>query len=151
AIDQVREIIARRQRFSPSDMRAIQSFGREEFRPVIDGITIGLQILLIFVGALTLGIGVVGVMSIILVSVDERTREIGLRRALGARRSHIRTQFLCETLVLTLSGGSLGIALSFVIAKLVGTLPLLGPIFEDTSGKGDLNLQISITTVLISS
>jgi len=60
-------------------------FGREEFRPIIDGITIGLLVLLVFIGALTLGIGGVGVMNIMLVSVDERVREIGLRRALGAR------------------------------------------------------------------
>ena len=65
--------------------RAIQMFGREEFRPIIDGITIGLQVLLVLIGALTLGIGGVGVMNIMLVSVDERVREIGLRRALGAR------------------------------------------------------------------
>ena len=58
-------------------------FGREEFRPIIDGITIGLQVLLVFIGTLTLGIGGVGVANIMLVSVDERVREIGLRRALG--------------------------------------------------------------------
>ena len=77
---------AKRQRFLATDKRAIQMFGREEFRPIIDGITIGLQVLLIFIGGLTLGIGGVGVMNIMLVSVDERIREIGLRRALGARR-----------------------------------------------------------------
>jgi putative ABC transport system permease protein len=85
AMQQVRQAIAKRQRFNPTDKRAIQMFGREEFRPVIDGITIGLQVLLIFVGTLTLGIGGVGVMNIMLVSVDERIREIGLRRALGER------------------------------------------------------------------
>ena len=87
AIEQVRAAIGKRQRFAPTDKRAIQMFGREEFRPIIDGITIGLQVLLVFVGALTLGIGGVGVMNIMLVSVDERIREIGLRRALGARRA----------------------------------------------------------------
>ena len=87
-------------------------FGREEFRPIIDGITIGLQVLLMFIGTLTLGIGGVGVMNIMLVSVDERIREIGLRRALGARRGHIRLQFLAEALVLTLVGGVIGILLA---------------------------------------
>ena len=108
AIEQVRAAIGKRQRFSPTDKRAIQMFGREEFRPIIDGITIGLQVLLVFIGALTLGIGGVGVMNIMLVSVDERIREIGLRRALGARRRHIRFQFLAEALVLTLVGGASG-------------------------------------------
>ncbi|HYX70767.1 MAG TPA: ABC transporter permease, partial [Terriglobales bacterium] len=86
AMDQMRAAVATRQGWSPTDKRAIQMFGREEFRPVIDGITIGLEVLLTFIGALTLGIGGVGVMNIMLVSVDERVREIGLRRALGARK-----------------------------------------------------------------
>ena len=112
AIQQVRDAVGKRQRFSGTDTRAIQMFGREEFRPIIDGITIGLQVLLVFIGTLTLGIGGVGVANIMLVSVDERVREIGLRRALGARKRHIRLQFLAEALVLTLVGGAAGIVLS---------------------------------------
>ena len=150
AMDQVRATVAKRQRFSPTDKRAITMYGRDEFRPIIDGITIGLQVLLVFIGALTLGIGGVGVMNIMLVSVDERIREIGLRRALGARRLHIRAQFLAEALALTLMGGCIGILLSFAIAAAVGTLPLLGPLYEDTSGKGDIHLRISLATVLLS-
>ena len=151
AIAQVRAALAKRQRFSPTDERAFQSFGRESFRPIIDGLTIGLQILLVFIGTLTLGIGGVGVMNIMLVSVDERIREIGLRRALGARRRHIRLQFLAEALALTLVGGLFGIALSYAISAAVGTLPLLGPLFEDTTGKGDITLHISAMTVGLSS
>jgi putative ABC transport system permease protein len=142
--------VAERQGFSGSDEKAIQMFGREEFRPVIDGLTIGLEVLLIFIGALTLGIGGVGVMNIMLVSVDERVREFGLRRALGARKFHIQIQMLAETMVLMLIGGILGIALSYVIAASVGTLPLLGPLFEDESGKADIHLHISAMTVLLS-
>ena len=150
AMQQVRQAIGKRQRFSPSDPRAIQMYGREQFRPVIDGITIGLQVLLVFVGALTLGIGGVGVANIMLVSVDERIREIGLRRALGARRRHIRAQFLAEGLVLTLGGGVIGILLAWLVTAAVGTLPLLGPLFQDESGKGDLHLSLSPFTVLVS-
>jgi putative ABC transport system permease protein len=123
-------------------------FGREEFRPIIDGITIGLQVLLTFIGILTLGIGGVGVANIMLVSVDERVREVGLRRALGARRRHIRAQFLTEALVLTLVGGALGILLAHGIVAAMPVLPLLGPLYEDTSGKADLHLAISLSTVL---
>lgn len=148
AIQQVREAIAKRQRFSPTDTRALQMFGREEFRPIIDGITIGLQVLLMFIGTLTLGIGGVGVANIMLVSVDERVREIGLRRAIGARKRHIRMQFLVEALVLTLVGGGVGILLSYAITAVLPILPILGPLYEDTSGKGDLKLTISATTVL---
>jgi len=104
----------------------------------------------VFVGTLTLGIGGVGVANIMLVSVDERIREIGLRRALGARRQHIRAQFLAEALLLTLIGGAVGIVVAFLVAAAVGSLPLLGPIFQDSSGKGDLQLAISPFTVLVS-
>jgi putative ABC transport system permease protein len=150
AMEQVRAAIAKRQRFSPTDQRAIRMYGREQYRPVIDGITIGLQILLVFVGTLTLGIGGVGVANIMLVSVDERIREIGLRRALGARRRHIRAQFLAEALLLTLVGGAIGIVVAFLVAAAVGSLPLLGPIFQDDSGKGDLQLAISPFMILVS-
>jgi putative ABC transport system permease protein len=150
AMDQVRTVVAERQHFSPTDKRAIQMFGREEFRPVIDGITIGLEVLLTFIGILTLGIGGVGLMNIMLVSVDERIREIGLRRALGARRRHIMVQFLAEALVLTIMGGVIGMVLSYGLSAAVGTLPLLGPLYEDTSGKGDIHLTISLATVALS-
>jgi putative ABC transport system permease protein len=150
AMAQVLAAIASRQQFSPTDPKAIQMFGREEFRPIIDGLTIGLQVLLTFIGTLTLGIGGVGVMNIMLVSVDERIREIGLRRALGARKRHIKMQFLAETLLIMLLGGAIGILVSYLIAVSVGTLPLMGPLFEDDSGKADIHLKISLMTVLLS-
>jgi putative ABC transport system permease protein len=125
-------------------------FGRDEFRPIIDALTIGLQVLLAFVGTLTLGIGGVGVMNIMLVSVDERIREIGLRMALGARKRHIRLQFLAETLLIMALGGVVGVLVSYSVAALVGTLPLMGPLFEDDSGRGDIHLHISLATVLLS-
>jgi putative ABC transport system permease protein len=151
AMAQVLAAVATRQQFSPTDPKAIQMFGREEFRPIIDGLTIGLQVLLTFIGTLTLGIGGVGVMNIMLVSVDERIREIGLRRALGARKRHIKMQFLAETLLIMLLGGAIGILVSYLIAVSVGTLPLMGPLFEDDSGKADIHLKISLMTVLLSS
>src|SRR3954447_703395 len=150
AMAQVLAAVAERQNFSPTDPKAFQMFGRDEFRPIIDALTIGLQVLLTFVGTLTLGIGGVGVMNIMLVSVDERIREIGLRRALGARKRHIKLQFLAETLLIMLLGGAIGVLLSYAIAAAVGTLPLMGPLFEDESGKADIHLQISMMTVLLS-
>ena len=151
AMQQVRDVVSSRQRFSPHDKRAITMFGRQEFKPIYDGITIGIEVLLFFIGVLTLGIGGVGVMNIMLVSVEERVREIGLRRALGARRRHIRLQFLAEALALTLVAGAAGILLSVGIVAAIGTLPFLGPAYEDTTGKVDIHLQISLATLLLSS
>ena len=151
AMAQVLAAVATRQQFSPTDPKAFQMFGRDEFRPVIDALTIGLQVLLTFIGTLTLGIGGVGVMNIMLVSVDERIREIGLRRALGARKRHIKLQFLAETLLIMMAGGAIGVALSYAIAAAVGTLPLMGPLFEDHSGQADIHLRISMLTVMLSS
>jgi putative ABC transport system permease protein len=150
AMRQVRAEVAKRQRFSPTDERAIMMFGREQFRPIIDGITIGFEALFTFVGALTLGIGGVGLMNIMLVSVEERIREIGLRRALGARRWHIQLQFLAEALVITAIGGVIGIGLAYAASAAIGPLPLYGPLYEDTSGKGDIHLYISLGTVGVS-
>jgi putative ABC transport system permease protein len=150
AMRQVRAEVAKRQRFSPTDERAILMFGREQFRPIIDGITIGFEALFAFVGALTLGIGGVGLMNIMLVAVEERVREIGLRRALGARRWHIQLQFLAEALVITAIGGAIGIGLAYAASAAIGPLPLYGPVFEDTSGKGDIHLYISLGTVAVS-
>jgi putative ABC transport system permease protein len=150
AIRQVRAAVAKRQRFSPTDERALMMFGREQFRPIVDGITIGFQALFTFVGALTLAIGGVGVMNIMLVSVDERIREIGLRRALGARRAHVRWQFLAEALAITMAGGVIGLLLAYALGAAIGTLPLYGPMYEDTSGKGDIHMAISLGTVAAS-
>src|SRR5579871_6581883 len=137
AMAQVLAAVATRQNFSPTDPKAFQMFGRDEFRPVIDALTIGLQVLLTFIGALTLGIGGVGVMNIMLVS-------------LGARKRHIKLQFLAETLLIMLLGGAIGVLLSYLIAWGVGTLPLMGALFEDDSGQADIHLRISIVTVLLS-
>ena len=150
AMRQVRAEVAKRQRFSPTDERAIMMFGREQFRPIIDGITIGFEDLFTFVGALTLGIGGVGLMNIMLVAVEERIREIGLRRALGARRWQIQLQFLAEALVITAIGGAIGIGLAYAASAAIGPLPLYGPLYEDTSGKGDIHIYISLGTVGVS-
>jgi putative ABC transport system permease protein len=150
AMQQFRDAVASRQRFSPNDKRAITMFGRQQFKPIYEGITLGIEALLFFIGAMTLGIGGVGVMNIMLVSVEERVKEIGLRRALGAKRSHIRGQFLIEALVLTLAAGVIGMFLSALITSAIGTLPFLGPAYEDDSGKVDIHLKLSAVTMMLS-
>jgi len=140
---QILAALAERQHFSPTDKRAVPMDSASEYRPLYELIGYGLEFLLLFVGLLTLGIGGVGVMNIMLVTVNERVREIGLRRALGARRRHIRWQFLAEALALTMTGGLVGVLMSVGIGALIGTLPFLGPAYEDTSGKVDIHMRVS--------
>jgi len=77
----------------------------------------------------------VGVVNIMLVSVTERTARDWHPQSPRPRRRHILLQILFEGLVLTLTGGLLGFVLAALLVKLIGSLPLLGPLFEDTSGK----------------
>src|SRR5262249_52985992 len=77
------------------------------------------KIVLTFVGGLSLLVGGIGIMNVMLATVTERTREIGIRRALGAKKRHIVTQFLVETVVLSMSGGLIGVAIGILVPGLI--------------------------------
>jgi len=111
-------------------------------------ITIGLKILLAFIGTVTLGIGGIGLMNIMLVSVTQRTREIGVEKALGARQRDILFQFLAEALVITAVGGVFGILLSYAISFSVGSLTLYSAMAAHAEA-GDIRLFVSPKTVAI--
>jgi putative ABC transport system permease protein len=147
----IRTALARAHNFNVNDTRAVMIIEWNQFLSIITNVTLGLQILLTIIGTLTLSIGAVGVVNIMLVSVTERTREIGVLKALGARRRHILLQILIEGLVLTFSGGLLGFLLAAGLINMIGTLPFLGPLFEDTSGRSDIHLAISLSAVLVAS
>lgn len=107
------------------------------------GISNGLKVVLAFIGVLTLAIGGVGIMNIMFVSVTERTREIGIRKALGARRREILLQFLIEGLVITAAGGALGIAASGALVWLFSPRPFLAELFDDVTRSTDIHLVLS--------
>jgi putative ABC transport system permease protein len=147
---QMRETMARLHNCSPRDERAVRTVVFSEFERLIDTMGIALRLLLGFIGSLTLGIGGVGLANIMLVSVTQRTREIGILKAIGATRRSILGQFLLEAMTIVTVGGVLGVAAGWGLTSLLGTLPLLGPLFKDTSGAGDIHLQISTAAVLTS-
>jgi putative ABC transport system permease protein len=149
-IPDIRAVLAREHRFSARDERAVAIRDWNEFRSIVVNLGLGLNILLSLVGSLTLSIGAVGVMNIMLVSVTERTREIGVLRALGARRREVLAQILLEGLTLTAAGGLTGFVFAAALTRAIGTLPLLGPMFDDTSGQNDIHLGISVSAVLAS-
>jgi putative ABC transport system permease protein len=150
-VEDVRAALARAHNFNLKDERAVRIIEWNKFLALITSVSVGLKILLTIIGTLTLSIGAVGVVNIMLVSVTERTREIGILKALGARRSHILLQILFEGLLLTLTGGLVGFVLAAALIRSIGSLPFLGPIFQDTSGQGDIYLVVSFTAVLVSS
>ncbi|HWY21238.1 MAG TPA: ABC transporter permease [Candidatus Acidoferrum sp.] len=143
----VRNSMAFHHNFDPKDHRAIFVF--DVFADLLDlqVISTGIKILLGFIGLLTLGIGGVGLMNIMLVSVTQRTREIGVEKALGAHRWHILFQFLTEALVITALGGLLGVVLAYLVSWSVGSLTLWSA-FEENASEGDIHLYIDSATLI---
>jgi putative ABC transport system permease protein len=144
----VRRVMAIDHKFNPTDRRAILVFNLMEQVHQFELITLGLTILLGFIGTLTLGIGGVGLMNIMLVSVTQRTREIGVEKALGARRRHILFQFLAESLTITFIGGALGIILAYGVSLSVGRLTLYSAVAKNAEG-GDVSLIIAPSTLIV--
>jgi putative ABC transport system permease protein len=146
----VRSALGAMKGFDPKDKRAVEMFNVMDQVKEFSVITIALQILLTFIGTLTLGIGGVGLMNIMLVAVTQRTREIGVEKALGAQRRHIITQFLAEALVITFIGGIAGIALAYLVSWGVGSLTLYSALAKNAEA-ADIRLIISPLSVAISS
>ncbi len=142
----VKQSMAFHHSFDPKDERAIFVFDAIKDLADITIISIGIKVLLGFIGLLTLGIGGVGLMNIMLVSVTQRTREIGVEKALGALKWHILCQFLAEALAITFLGGLLGVALAYLVSWSVGSLTLWSA-FETDASEGDIHLVINMATL----
>jgi putative ABC transport system permease protein len=144
----VRSVLAGHHNFRPDDHRAVFI---ADFKQDFDEFTIvttSLKVLLAFIGALTLGIGGIGLMNIMLVSVQQRTREIGVEKALGAHKSHILLQFLAEALAITFAGGAAGIGIAYLISWGVGALPMMSA-FGDNLQAGDIHLHINLGSLMV--
>jgi putative ABC transport system permease protein len=145
----VRESLGLAHGFKPSDQRAVFIFDAQKQLSQFNIISMGLKILMGFIGTITLGIGGIGLMNIMLVSVTQRTREIGVEKALGARKRDILFQFLAEAMVITAVGGVFGILLSYAISLSVGTLTLYSAMALHAEA-GDIHLIVAPRVLLIS-
>jgi putative ABC transport system permease protein len=145
----VRTILSTQHKFNQSDRQAVRVFNLMTQLHQFEIITLGLKVLMGFIGTLTLGIGGVGLMNIMLVSVTQRTREIGVQKALGAQRRYILMQFLAEALTITFIGGLLGVVLAYIVALSVGRLTLYSA-FAKNGEAGDIRLIIAPGTLIAS-
>jgi putative ABC transport system permease protein len=144
----LRETLAAAHHFRPSDHNAIFVANLMTQLSQFRDLSIALQVLLSLVGALTLGIAGIGLMNIMLVAVQQRTREIGVEKALGARKHHILVQFLAEALAITAVGGAAGIALAYLVSAMVGRITFYSAVATNAQD-ADIRLLISPATVII--
>lgn len=144
----LRETMGAAHHFRPSDHNAIYVANLMTQLAQFHILALALQVLLSMVGALTLGIAGIGLMNIMLVSVQQRTREIGVEKALGAQRHHILTQFLAEALAITSVGGVCGIALAYAISLMAGRITFYSALAKN-AGDADIQLLISPMSVVI--
>jgi len=144
----VRAVLAGHHNFRPDDRRAVFIADFKQDYDEFAIVTAALKVLLAFIGALTLGIGGIGLMNIMLVSVQQRTREIGVEKALGAQKSHILFQFLAEALAITFAGGVAGIGIAYLISWGVGALPLMSAFGENLQA-GDIHLHINVGSLAV--
>ena len=144
----VRKTLGAAHHFRPTDHRAIFVANIMEQLSQFRILSIALQVLLALVGALTLGIAGIGLMNIMLVAVQQRTREIGIEKALGAQKHHILIQFLAEALVITGVGGAAGIALAELVSTMIGRITFYSAIAANAEA-ADIYLKISPASVLV--
>jgi putative ABC transport system permease protein len=120
---QIFETLGRRHQFDPTDERALPMWDFIEDQKEANAIGLGIQIFLGLVGAFTLLVAGVGVANIMYVVVKERTREIGIKRAVGARKPHLVSQFVFESVLISFLGGLIGLAVSALVVAGVNALP----------------------------
>jgi macrolide transport system ATP-binding/permease protein len=119
AIGQVTEILARRHRIRPGDVNDFSVRNLSQIAETAESSSRIMALLLAAVASISLVVGGIGIMNILLVSVTERTREIGLRMAIGARRLHVLLQFLAEAILLSVTGGIVGIVMGIAFSKAI--------------------------------
>jgi putative ABC transport system permease protein len=146
ARQQFNEALAAKYRFDPTDEQVTGLWDTVEGAKVMANIMLGLQAFLGIIGALTLLIGGIGVANIMYAVVKEKTREIGVQMALGARRGWVTGPFVLQGLSYTLVGGALGLAIAVVLIVLLGLIPVEGNAAMEFLGKPTLSWQIAAAT-----
>ncbi|MFQ6008823.1 MAG: ABC transporter permease, partial [Candidatus Zixiibacteriota bacterium] len=142
------EAMGAKYKFDPNDDRALAIWDTIATSREFDNVMLGIKIFMMIIGGLTLLIAGVGVANIMYVSIKERTREIGIKMAVGARRSYILWQFLLEALLITFSGGALGMAVSYVLTEGFKRMPIESDVLN-FMGRPTLSFEIGMIVVII--
>lgn len=146
--DEVYKALSERYKFDPTDTQALEIWDTREEEELMDKIFLGIEIFMMIVGGLTLVVAGVGVANIMYVSAKKRTKEIGIKMSLGAKRRHVLLQFVSEALMIALIGGAAGVMVSFIVVQFVNLLPLKGEM-ADILTHPVISFKIMVTTALI--
>ncbi|MEJ2421589.1 MAG: ABC transporter permease [Acidobacteriota bacterium] len=149
ALAEYKEALSSRYRFDPTDDKALMVWNTVSSSKVMANITTGIEMFLGIVGVLTLLIGGIGVGNIMYAVVKERTREIGVKMAMGARAQWVTLPFILQGLLYTLFGGAVGMVIAIVIITLLSLIPTGGSRAMEFLGKPTLSLPIGLITVAI--
>jgi putative ABC transport system permease protein len=145
---EIYRVLAAKYRFDPEDRRALSVWDTREDQRIVNNIALGIQMFLGIIGALTLLVGGMGVANIMYAVVKERTREIGVKMALGAKVRQIMAPFVMEALLMTVIGGVIGTAVGVALIGVIAVLPLEGEAF-DFLGRPTFSLPIAAATSLV--
>ncbi len=142
------EVMGSKYKFDPADERALSVWNVVEGQKEMNNMLLGIQIFLGIIGGLTLLIAGVGVANIMYVSIKERTREIGIKMAVGARKSYILTQFLFEALLITFLGGLFGMSVSYILTEGFKRIPIKSDVL-DFMGRPTISWEIGLIVITI--
>ena len=141
---QVREVLGKRYKFDPTDKDAVWIWDTGEFDKFLFYFFLAFNIFMGVIGSFTLAVGGIGVANIMFIVVQERTKEIGIKRAVGAKRSNIVFEFFMETIFIIALGSSIGFLISLGIAAALQYVPI-----KDFVGTPEISLPVAIATALV--
>jgi len=142
--ESVRAVLARQLRFDPKDKEALSVWDTAEQFKFLDVFFLSFRLFLAIIGCFTLVVGGIGVSNIMNVVVEERTKEIGIKMALGARQRWILRQLLLETVLITALGGAIGFAISWAVC---GVFPRFGA--TEFVGDPEISFSVAALTALV--
>ena len=138
------QVLGKKYTFDPNDSQVLSIWDTTEQDKFIDYFSKGINIFLAFIGTITLMVGGIGLANIMYVVVKEKTREIGIKRAVGAKKTKIMQQFMIETFLIIGIASLIGFLLALILIRLISMLPI-----KEYVGVPELSLQVALITILI--